>query len=115
MGIDYSANFGIGIKITESDVEEALGEENYVSEWDTMWQDYLYNLDEEDEDFKNKYKVINYGDSYDDDNYSAIVIKEPFAHGFDINSKVEGLKKKLEEIGFKDLSEVGVVGGLYIW
>ena len=96
MGVDYTANFGIGFKIKKYDDFEELIEEN----------------------LNNKYSWFEAGDeSYTGiENEHYIVVKEPFKHGF---NNLETVKNELEshliDIGLAIDGDFGVVGGLLIW
>lgn len=106
MGVDYSAHYGIGIKITLPEFDE-----------DHKWfEDELGWLDEILE--STGYFYFEVGDSMytGKSNKFYICIDEPFSEGYcGLKEKADKLLEFLQENEIKFEGKVGIVGGLEIW
>ena len=103
MGVDYGAEFGIGVEIEEIDFDEN-------SKYDGMYE-YLADILKDTEYEYSRYGSGNYTGSPDT---WIITMKNPFKDGYDISEKVIQMQKFLKE---KNVSfdKVDLVGGLLIW
>lgn len=104
MGVDYSARFGIGLEVSDITVV------NFRYMKDVCFDDFL-----EDLTVASKYRYIKWGGAYDNDIHYAVILKDPFREGFDIDGKVKEFSIWLEanNIDYED-NRIGLVGGLYI-
>lgn len=105
MGVDYTGNYGIGIKVL---IPELTGEfEDYGD------LEYLEELLEDSEDY---YCFEVGSENYTGDyNELYVCIEEPFKDGYDITQKVNSLMNFIKENGLDFEGEVNEVGGLHIW
>ena len=103
MGIDYSANYGIGYEVSASeDIDETDEMEDGLSE-------YLYCEREEGFD------SFEIGSAYTGEIDGVyLIIKEPFKDGLDLTAAKERLDQEVKRLKLETDSEFGVVGGLYI-
>ncbi len=113
MGVDYSSNWGIGIEIIKSDVINAIDEDVLKNKYESCWIEVLDEIEYHD-DFKNRYRVIRFGDAYSGEDRFAIVLQNPFKDGYDITPKIEEFKRDLKGLGFDNIGEIKEVGGLGI-
>ena len=106
MGVDYSANYGIGVQIPDNWIDNKLEDEDSCI--DSMLADVF-------KDSPCKYFGVGSA-SYDGgrDDYF-VVIPDPFSNG------IEGLIKKIEDFELFlnkkgiEFKKVDLVGGLLIW
>lgn len=105
MGVDYSGNYGIGVKVLVPELEE---EHDYFD--DELG--YVDNLLKDTE-----YEYFEVGDgSYSgkkDDLY--ICFKNPFKDGYNIEDKVIELYLFLSNTDLEVIGKVNEVGGLRVW
>lgn len=106
MGVDYSANFGIGYKIKK--VSEEVLEEYDV--------DIGYFFDEKLQPYKDEvsYFETGYGRYTGEDNEYFLVLKNPLSI-LDLTHVKETLDVVIYELGLETDSEFGLVGGLLVW
>jgi len=101
MGVDTSASFGIGAKVTgfkkEYNDEKISFEENL----DNLLDESIYT-----------YEVVGGCDYSGNPNDLYVNIPNPFKDGFDITEKVKKLKLFCEEKGI-EIEGVDLYGGLY--
>lgn len=102
MGVDYDANFGIGIEL-----QKMCFDDN--EEWDM--DEYLEDLLEDTPYTYSKYGSENYTGK---ENTYLILFKDPFADGYNITKKVFDMKKFLKKNKIK-FEKIDIVGGLLIW
>lgn len=98
MGVDYSAHYGIGIKIQTFEIEDKF--------------DFL------DENLNEKYTWFETGEgSYTGEENEFYVILKDDSNLLEINLSVEKVKllNHLKEIGIETIGEFGIVGGLEIY
>lgn len=108
MGVDYDANYGIGVRVFEKEFEEG-------HEWEN---DFLGYLDDILDEAVDKYSYFEVGsDSYGGDpNDFYVIIDEPFSDGFcGLEEKAKKLLEYLEKNEIEWDGEVDIVGGLNIW
>lgn len=106
MGVDYSANFGVGCKIKKAS-KEVL--EDY-------WGDMGIYINSILQNFVNGVSYITYGNSYEDKGVQyAIIVDEPFADGLDLTHIKACLDDIIDSSDLERDSEFGVVGGLGVW
>lgn len=103
MGVDYTGNYGVGIKIQLP----IFDEEHEYYEDEESWLDQI--LGEE-----YSYFDIGAGSYTGEENEFYVCLKNPFKDGYNITEKVERLKTFLSENGIKSFGEVDEVGGLLI-
>lgn len=100
MGVDYSAKFGIGVRviIPESEEDRYSYMDNLISDTKYKW------FQEGDEDYGGE------------PNWFYIIIDKPFADGFcELGNKAEELVNFLKSNNIEFEGQVDLVGGLYIW
>lgn len=102
MGVDYSANFGIGYKVSVP-VREDWGDNEVM-------EDLL-------EGDKNDFKYFETGSMYNGKgtNWFVIIPDEAICETFVFNEWKEKLDKFLAEKGIEPIGPFGLVGGLLIW
>jgi len=103
MGVDYTGNYGIGLRIQLPIFEE----EHQYYEDEESWLDQI--LGEE-----YYYFDVGEGSYTGEDNDYYVCLKKPFKDGYDILDKVVELKKFLSDNGIEFFGEVDEVGGLLI-
>lgn len=107
MGVDYTANFGIGIevKINEKHLPN-------LEKFDDGLTEFLnYQLR------NTHFEVMTYGDTYEGDEFYCIVLKNDLANT-DLNLqpyKDEIYQWLSRQKICEPVGEFNVVGGLYIW
>lgn len=104
MGVDYNANFGIGVQVIRKDFDED-------SEY---YEDFLGWIDEQLEG--SEYSYFETGSSMygGEENDVYVVLDEPFSEGLDLTKKAEDLKSFLQSKEIEYEGEVDIVGGLLI-
>lgn len=107
MGVDYSAEFGIGYKIK---VATEVIQEEYDGDTSGYLQDIIENFVDGVTYFETGSEV--YGG---DENEWYLVIEEPFADGLDLTHIKECLDDIIDSSDLERDSEFGVVGGLLVW
>ena len=109
MGVDYSGNFGIGVKIKKVKFTKEMIEEGI----DCMTE-YLEEISSKT-DLKLEYFSV--GDSAytggDDDLY--LCLKTPFKKGVYQQGDADKLIKYLEENNIKYIGSIDCVGGICVW
>ncbi len=106
MGVDYTANYGLGVEISTK--HKLVGE-------DEGYEDILLFLDK---NLNGKYEYFEEGaGSYTgEENFVYVVLKRGLACGIDkLEAEKEALLKHLKELDVEVLSEFDVVGGLLVW
>lgn len=105
MGVDYSGNYGIGIKITLPELDE-----NH--EW---FGDEIGRLDEILDDTDYYYFEVGAGSYTGESNDLYICIDEPFSDGYcGLEEKANKLLKFLQQNKIEFEGKVDIVGGLNI-
>lgn len=105
MGVDYSGNYGVGVKIFTPDLDEDEDYDGDVMSWiDDVLKGTIYSFFE-----------VGNGSYTGEENEICVCIDNPFSDGFDITDKVSALKFFLAEKGIEYYDDVDVVGGLNIW
>ena len=109
MGVDYTANYGIGVKLESLDFEELNLEDIECMD------EYLDELPEP-EGIETEYFEVGEGSYTGEDNDYYLCIKSP------MNEGVRELKKKIDLFGnylrrnnIKYVGKVDLVGGLNVW
>ena len=106
MGVDYSGNYGIGVKVIIPTIED----EN--DEWFEDELGYLDSLLQETD-----YYYFQVGESSytggEDDTY--VCLDKPFEDGYDITNKVNQLIEFLQSTNLEVVGKVDEVGGLRVW
>lgn len=104
MGVDYSARFGIGVKVLDAHFNEEEEESLF---------EHLYALLE-----KSEFNLIEVGEGAytGDENEYFVVLKNPFENGIDgLRSKCESLFLFLNKNSVLFDEKIDVVGGLHVW
>ena len=106
MGVDYTGNYGIGVKIFTPDLDE---DEDYDGDYLSWVDDVLEGTD---------YYYFEVGSS----NYSGgendiyVIINSPFENGYcGLEEKANTLIQFLQDKNIEFDGKVDVVGGLNIW
>jgi hypothetical protein len=109
MGVDYKANYGIGVKLESLDFEELnLEDIGYMGE-------YLDELPKP-EGIEIEYFEVGQGSYTGEDNDYYLCIKSPMNEGVKaLKTKVDLFKNYLKINNIKYIGEVDCVGGLNIW
>lgn len=105
MGVDYSANYGMGVKLCIPDFEEN-GEIEFM-------EDYLEELPKS-ENIDIEYFEVGDGNYTGEENEFYLCIKNPMENG-ELFKKIEVFKKYLSDNNIKYYGEVDLVGGLYVY
>lgn len=105
MGVDYSAQFGIGVKVDRKEVKRVTGV-----------KDCMYEaMDELCSHIKGVSYIEEGSECYSgEDNEYYVIFDNPFDEGYDLTNKVEWLDLQLRQIGLKKIGPIGVVGVLLI-
>ena len=109
MGVDYTANYGIGVRLESISYEdlEKLGYDSMDEYLDELPNNYGLEL----EYFETGSE--SYGGN---DNIWFLCIKDPLGRGVrDLKNKMSMLKNHLNSNGIKYKGEIDLVGGLHIW
>lgn len=106
MGVDYSANYGIGFRVEAS--AQLLDRED----------DELYLQEYLDEELSDEYRYFEVGSGNytgkDNDVYVIFRDRSGLAPLENYKERLEALRKHLEDI-LLEVSEEGLVGGLNVW
>ena len=109
MGVDYTANYGIGVKLQEVDFEELNLEDVECMD------DYLEELPEP-EGIQTEYFEVGSGSYTGEDNTYYLCIKHPMKEGVKaLKTKVDLFKNYLRRNDIRYFGDVDCVGGLNIW
>ena len=104
MSVDYSAYFGIGYKVCESDELIDTKELEYGLE------DYI------DDEMADGFDCFRTGSAYSGDfDGTYLTINDPLEDGLDLAGAKERLDKEVERLKLETCSEFGQVGGLLVW
>lgn len=111
MGIDYDANFGIGVKLVWIDFDDEEDLPDNLKNFCDM-NEYIESFEGHE-----NFKVFNIGDFISGDNHEMfITIREPFAEGFDeLEIKCLKLINFLARNNIQYEGSIDLVGGLRIW
>ena len=104
MGIDYSANYGVGYEVEEG---ESIAD---TEELEDGLIEYLYcEADSE------RFESFETGNAYSGEIDGVYLsIKTPFKDGLDLTSAKAELDKEVERLGLDVVGEFGEIGGLYV-
>lgn len=105
MGVDYTGNYGIGIKIFIPELDE-----NHE-----YYNDEIGYLESLLEDTSYSYFEVGEGSYTGNPNDYYIEIKNPFEDGYDIQNKVNALMTFLDEKQIESEGRVDIIGGLNVW
>tara|TARA_R110000803_G_scaffold10007_7_gene31113 strand:+ start:1898 stop:2227 length:330 start_codon:yes stop_codon:yes gene_type:complete len=109
MGVDYTANYGIGVKLESLDFEELNLEDIGCMD------EYLDELPKPD-GIETEYFEVGQGSYTGEDNDYYLCIKSPMSEGVKVlKTKVDLFKNYLRRNDIKYVGEVDCVGGLNIW
>ena len=109
MGVDYTANYGIGVKLKYLDFEE-INLENI----DCM-DDYLGELPDP-EGIQIRYFEVGGSNYTSGENDFYLCIGSPMNKGVDdLKNKIEIFKNYLKENNIEYIGDVDCVGGLNVW
>jgi hypothetical protein len=105
MGIDFSANYGIGYEVCAGDeiidseeMEDGLGE-------------YLYN-----QDIGIGFEFFDENEGYDTEVIATyLIIKDPFTGGLDLTEAKMKLDKELIRLELEPIGNFKEVGGMYVY
>ena len=105
MGIDYSADFGIGYEVTEGDeIADTEEMEDGIAE-------YLSYAELSD-----GFSYFETNDGYDTPTDGVyLVIDDPLKDGLDLTKAKERLDKELARLKLDPVGEFGPVGGMYVY
>lgn len=104
MGVDYTGNYGIGVKVLKKQFEE---ESEYYEDFNTYLDDVLENTNY-------YYFEVGEGSYTGEDNDFYICISNPFQDGLNIKDKVFAFYKFLQDNNIEFEGEFDEVGGLLI-
>jgi len=104
MGVDYTGNYGIGVKVLKKEFEE---ESEYYEDFNTYLDDILENTNY-------YYFEVGEGSYTGEDNDFYICISNPFEDGLNIKDKVFAFYSFLRENNIEFEGEFNEVGGLLI-
>jgi hypothetical protein len=104
MGIDYSANYGIGYEVCESDE---------ISEDDCMedgLNEYLEN------ECGEEFECFEENQGYDTDVIATyLVLRFPLLTGLDLTDQKEKLDNEIKRLKLETEGDFGLVGGMYVY
>lgn len=110
MGIDYSAEFGIGFEV-EIDEQNPPNLDKYD---DSLYEFMVTGIKGNDE-FDDFY-ISSIGNAYRGEHQWLITINKPFKEIAQDADRYESLLRQLlQRNHLKPVGEFGLVGGLYIW
>lgn len=105
MGVEYSGNYGIGVRVKDKEFEQE-------SEW---FEDFWGYLDDVLEDTSYSYFEVGEGSYTGESNDIYVCIDNPFDNGYDIRDKVSAFKSFLAEKGIEYYGDVDEIGGLNVY
>lgn len=99
MGVDYTANFGIGVRVIRKEVED---------------DDFGSWLDDKLDGWAYEYISVGCEMYSDEENDLYVILKDPFRHGYNLGATVEEFLAFLRLNDIEYDGKVDVVGGLLI-
>ena len=106
MGVDYTANYGIGVKLVDVTFDESKGFEDM--------SEYLEDLPEASDIVVQYFSVGSESYGGDPDEYY-LCIKDPMEDGVEeLAKKIDIFKLYLKEFNVDYIGEIDLVGGLRI-
>jgi hypothetical protein len=107
MGVDYTANYGIGVQLVNLDFEEL------ELDIETM-DEYLDDLPSNE--ISTYYFEVGSGSYTGEDNEYYLCFKYSFKDGLDVlESKLKLFKDYLDSNKIEYIGEIDLVGGLNVW
>lgn len=108
MSVDYSVKYGIGFEVSESN--ELLESEDYLEYYEEALDSYIF--DELNEGYTTFYSGGEYSSEED---FTYIVIDDPFKFGLDLTKVKEALLEELSRLKVEPISDFSVVGCLHTY
>jgi hypothetical protein len=106
MGVDYTGNYGIGVRILTPDLDE---DEQYQGDTISWIDDILASTDY-------SYFEVGSANYSGEENDIYVTIDNPFENGYcGLEEKANNLIQFLQDKGIEFEGTVDVVGGLEIW
>jgi hypothetical protein len=111
MGVDYTANFGLGYKI-ECPINEQ-DENSYIKTPDDGVMSDMFDFARYVKK-SSEYFLIETGNTYSGESEWYIIIKNPFAYGLNLINVCAKLTDYCRHMGFEIIGNFGCHGGLRI-